>query len=82
MTILLDEMEEAHDAEVASLEEAEERAAALSNESLAKLDAAWSLDLTNDGTFVIRHGEIECPQHIVSQLLLGRHSQIVDSLLG
>lgn len=32
-------------------------------------DAPWALDVSNDGTFILTHGDVECPQYVINELL-------------
>ena len=45
-------------------------------------DAPWALDVSNDGTFILTHGDVECPQHVIKELLIVPSVQITAARLA
>lgn len=78
---LANELEGAHEDSVADESNKADEAVAECNETKASLDAEWSLDLTNDGTFMVYHGELECPSRIIEELLKQRDDQVVSEFM-
>jgi hypothetical protein len=69
VTVLVESLESARDETADKVGHLADKLCAAEKRYERLEDAPWSLDVSNDGTFILTHGEVECPQYVINELL-------------